>query len=91
MPGLSSRYILSLRNPYEYLQQAFSDSFFEGKITDLAPDPSSDDGALFNVEIDAGRRNISEIIERMVMAGIRVEGCYSKKASLDEIFARIVE
>jgi len=85
------RYVLKLRGPFEYLHQKLYCHNFSSKIVRLSPESSSNNGPLYRLEINAGREDISEIVERIVMSGIKVETCYPEELTLDEIFARTIE
>lgn len=86
-----NRYVLSLRGSLEHLQQDLPPALFDGGNVALTPEHSSVDESLFKIEINARKEEISEIIERIVLAGIKIETCHHEEFSLNEIFSKIIE
>jgi ABC-2 type transport system ATP-binding protein len=85
------RYILSLKGSLEYLQQNLPPILFNDGHLTLMPEHSSGDESLFEIEINAVKEDISEIIKKIVVAGIKIEACRHKEFSLNEVFARSIE
>lgn len=85
------RYVLKLKSPLEHLKRELSNTYFADKIDRISPESSDNNGSAVRVEISSPEDKVSEVVERIVLAGIRVEACYPLKESLDEIFARVVE
>ncbi len=85
------RYVLKLKSPLEHLKRELSNSYFTDKIDRISSESSDANGSAVRVEISSSKDNVSEIIERIVLAGIKIEACYPLEESLDQIFARVVE
>ncbi len=85
------RYVLILQGSFEYLHKKLYSHSFSDKIVRLSPESSPDNDSLCRLEINTRKENVSEIVERIVMSGIKVEACYPEEITLDEIFARIID
>ncbi|MEE9193164.1 MAG: ABC transporter ATP-binding protein [Thermodesulfobacteriota bacterium] len=85
------KYVLKLRGSFEYLKKKLHCQNFNGKISSLLPESSYNSGSLCRLEINTGRENISEIVEKIVSSGIKIEAFYPEEVSLNEIFARTIK
>lgn len=84
-------YVLKLKSSMEHLKREFSNPFFADMIDSVSPDPSDSNGLVVRVEINLSRDKVPEAVERIVLAGIKIEECYFLEESLDDIFARIIK
>ncbi len=85
------RYVLRLQGTFNYLHKKLNSLNFNGIIVSLSPESSSNNGSLCRLKVNSGKENITEIVERLIMSGIKMESCYPEESSLNEIFARITE
>ncbi len=85
------KYVLKLRGSFEYLKEKLHCQDFNGKISSLLPESSYNSSPLCRLEINTGRENISEIVEKIVSSGIKIEAFYPVELSLNEIFARTIK
>lgn len=85
------RYVIRLQGTFDYLHKKLSSLNFNGKIVSLSPESLSKDGSICMLKVDSGKENITEIVERLITSGIKMESCYPEESSLNEIFARITE
>jgi hypothetical protein len=83
--------VLRLQGTFNYLHKKLNSLNFNGIIVSLSPESSSNNGSLCRLKINSGKENISEIVEELVMSGIKMESCYPEESSLNEIFARVTE
>jgi len=85
------KYVFKLRGSFEYLKKKLHCQNFNGKISSLLPESSYSSGSLCRLEINTERENISEIVEKIVSSGIKIEAFYPEEVSLNEIFARAIK
>lgn len=84
------RYILSLLGPVENSPQTLLSILPGNRIELLPSNPSSNNGLVFKIRIEAEKESMPDIIERIVASGLKVEACYPEELPLNEIFARII-
>ncbi len=87
----NDKYVFKLRGSFEYLNKKLNCQSINGKISSLLPESSYNSGSLCRLEISVGRENISEIVEKIVSSGIKIEAFYPVELSLNEIFARTIK
>jgi ABC-2 type transport system ATP-binding protein len=85
-----ARYILGLLGTLEYSRQTLLNILPQNRIELLSSKRSCDNGLLFRVQINNEKEHISDVVEKIVTAGIKVEACYPEELSLNEAFAKIV-
>jgi len=84
------RYVLSLRGPRPEIERRLSQLQPRAGIISLSAQPSTADMVTLQLDVDEKSVSASDIVRKMVGAGIDVESCRLEEPSLDELFAEIL-
>jgi len=81
-------YVLKVKGPLSEVEPRVSRLSFAPGVVGLYPEPSNRNTVVLRIDSGGDGLNVSDIVEGLVKAGLKVAACYPDGPSLDDVFTR---